>query len=62
MADFWTAIKKLWRVGLVALIGAVAVEFMKLDWWWVAPIGGFLGALWKYLRTKYPDYWLWKLM
>jgi len=62
MADLWTAIKRLWRVGVAGFLSAVAVGFLKLDWYWVPTITAGANAIWKYLRTKYPDYWLWKLM
>ena len=64
MADIWTAIKRLWRVGVAGFLVAVVNGFGKLnlDWYWLPTIVATINAIWKYLRTKYPYYWLWKLM
>ena len=53
---------RLWRVGVAGFLSAVAINAVDLNFWWIVPITAAVNGLWKFLRQKYPDYWLWKLM
>lgn len=62
MENFGRAVLRLWRVGLAGALAAIAVRFVQIDYWMVVPITAVVNAVWKYLRQRYPDFWLWKLM
>ena len=64
MADLWAMIKRSWRVGVAGFLVAVINGFgnLNLDWYWLPTATAVINGIWKLLRVKYPDYWLWKLM
>lgn len=55
---------RLLRIGAAGALSAIGLNFAKVD---LAPVivlstTAVINGLWKYLRQRYPDYWLWKLM
>jgi len=53
---------RLLRVAIAGAIARVAIEFVQIPEWWVVGVAALMNAIWKGLRNKYPDYWLWRLM
>ena len=53
---------RFWREGVAGLLSTAAIVFADLSFWWIFPMTAVVNSTWKFLRQKYPDYWLWKLM
>ena len=63
---YWRSIVRAARTGVDVLVASVVHTvisgFVEIEAWYIVPIAGLIAAIFKALREKHPDAWVWRYL
>lgn len=63
---YWRGIVRAARTGIdiyvASVVVAIANNFTAVEGWYIAPVAAIIAGLFKGLRDKNPDSWVWKYL